>query len=169
MHHNGRKWRGTKQLLDEGERRKWKSWLKTQHSKAKIMASGPITSWQISLPLEPPGSSFLNIILAASDKRVAKRFSWGETFGLYTLSQRVPFRKCSPRKVFGDPSPFLSCSLLRVRLAVGKDRQETVLESYPPIHPSSCYLVPRGGVGRTHALPIRDDCLRWPLGVASIS
>ena len=25
----------------------WKSWLKTQHSKTKIMASGPITSWHI--------------------------------------------------------------------------------------------------------------------------
>ena len=24
-----------------------KGWLKTQHSKTKIMASGPITSWQI--------------------------------------------------------------------------------------------------------------------------
>ena len=33
--------------LDEGERGKWKSWLKIQHSKSKIMASGPITSWQI--------------------------------------------------------------------------------------------------------------------------
>ena len=29
------------------ERGKWKSWLKTQHSKTKTMASGPITSWQI--------------------------------------------------------------------------------------------------------------------------
>ena len=29
----GRKKRGTKEPLDEGERRKWKSWLKTQHSK----------------------------------------------------------------------------------------------------------------------------------------
>ena len=28
-----RKWRGTKESLDEGERGKWKSWLKTQHSK----------------------------------------------------------------------------------------------------------------------------------------
>ena len=27
--------------------REWKSWLKTQHSKTKILASGPITSWQI--------------------------------------------------------------------------------------------------------------------------
>ena len=25
----------------------WKSWLKTQHSKSNIMASSPITSWQI--------------------------------------------------------------------------------------------------------------------------
>ena len=33
--------------LDESERREWKSWLKAQHSEIKIMASGPITSWQI--------------------------------------------------------------------------------------------------------------------------
>ena len=47
-HLNGRKWRGTKELLDEGERRKWKSWLKTQYlKKRQIMASSPITSWQI--------------------------------------------------------------------------------------------------------------------------
>ena len=30
---NGRKQRGTKEPLDEGERGEWKSWLKTQHSK----------------------------------------------------------------------------------------------------------------------------------------
>ena len=41
------KWRGTKQPFDESERGEWKSWLKTQHSKVKVMASGPITSWQI--------------------------------------------------------------------------------------------------------------------------
>ena len=46
-HSNGRKWRGTKEPFDEGERGKWKSWLQTQHSKTKIMACGPITSWQI--------------------------------------------------------------------------------------------------------------------------
>ena len=28
-------------------RGEWKSWLETQHSKIKIMASGPNTSWQI--------------------------------------------------------------------------------------------------------------------------
>ena len=27
----GRKWRGTKEPLDEGERGEWKNWLKTQH------------------------------------------------------------------------------------------------------------------------------------------
>ena len=43
----GRKWRRTKEPLDESERGEWKSWLKAQHSENLIMASGPITSWQI--------------------------------------------------------------------------------------------------------------------------
>ena len=42
-----RKRTGTKELLDGSERQEWKSWLKTQHSTTKIMASGPITTWQI--------------------------------------------------------------------------------------------------------------------------
>ena len=33
--------------LDESERGEWKSWLKLNIQKTKIMASGPITSWQI--------------------------------------------------------------------------------------------------------------------------
>ena len=37
----------TKELIDEGERRQWKSWLKLNIQKTKIIASGPITSWQI--------------------------------------------------------------------------------------------------------------------------
>ena len=36
-----------KSALDESERGEWKCWLKIQHQKTKIMASGPITSWQI--------------------------------------------------------------------------------------------------------------------------
>ena len=43
----GRKWRGNKEPLDEGKRGEWKSWLKIQHSKTKIMASSHITWWQI--------------------------------------------------------------------------------------------------------------------------
>ena len=47
----GRKWRGTKKPLDESERgEKWKSekgGLKLNIQKTKIMASGPITSWEI--------------------------------------------------------------------------------------------------------------------------
>ena len=31
-HSNGRKQRGTKEPLDEGQRGDWKHWLKTQHS-----------------------------------------------------------------------------------------------------------------------------------------
>ena len=42
----GRKQR-TKEPLDESERGEWKSWLKTHIQKAKIMASGPLTSWLI--------------------------------------------------------------------------------------------------------------------------
>ena len=38
-------WRRTKEPFDESERGDWKSWLKIQHSE-KMMASGPITSWQ---------------------------------------------------------------------------------------------------------------------------
>ena len=34
-------------LMDESERGEWKSWLKAQIQKAKIMASSPTTSWQI--------------------------------------------------------------------------------------------------------------------------
>ena len=36
-----------KTLLMKVKEGEWKSWLKTQHSETKIMASGPITSWQI--------------------------------------------------------------------------------------------------------------------------
>ena len=32
-HSYGRKWRGRKEPLEEGERGEWKTWLKTQHSK----------------------------------------------------------------------------------------------------------------------------------------
>ena len=35
MHHNGRKWRETKQPLDEGERRKWKAGLKLNIQKLR--------------------------------------------------------------------------------------------------------------------------------------
>ena len=46
-HSNGRKWRGTKEILDESERGEWKAGLKLNIQKTHIMASGPITSWQI--------------------------------------------------------------------------------------------------------------------------
>ena len=39
--------RWTEESLDEGERIEWKGWLKPQYEKADIMASSPITSWEI--------------------------------------------------------------------------------------------------------------------------
>ena len=46
-HPNSRKWRGTKEPLDEGERESEKAGLKLNMKKTKIMVSTPITSWQI--------------------------------------------------------------------------------------------------------------------------
>ena len=46
-HCYGRKQRRTKKPLDESERGEWKSWLKVNIQKTKVMASSPITSWEI--------------------------------------------------------------------------------------------------------------------------
>ena len=47
-------------LIDESERGKWKSWLKLNIQNTKIMASGPITSWQID------GETVTDFILGGS-------------------------------------------------------------------------------------------------------
>ena len=46
-HPYGRKWRGTKKPLDESDKESEKVGLKPNIKKTKIMASGPITSWEI--------------------------------------------------------------------------------------------------------------------------
>ena len=46
-HPYGRKWRRTKEPIDESERGEWKIWLKLNSQNTKIMSPGPITSWQI--------------------------------------------------------------------------------------------------------------------------
>ena len=46
-HSNGRKWRGTKDSLHEGERWEWKAVIKLNIQKTKIMISSSITWWQI--------------------------------------------------------------------------------------------------------------------------
>ena len=55
----GTKWRGTKKPLDESERGEWKVHLKLNIQETKIMASGPITSWQID------GETVADFILGA--------------------------------------------------------------------------------------------------------
>ena len=57
-HPYGRKWRGTKKPLDDSE--SVKVGLKLNIQKTKIMASGPITSWQID------GETVRNFILGGS-------------------------------------------------------------------------------------------------------
>ena len=46
-HPYGRKWRRTKEPLDQSEKRKWKSWLKAQHSEILNHGTWPIYSWEI--------------------------------------------------------------------------------------------------------------------------
>ena len=38
---------GITDSMDMGEKGEWKKWLKTQHLKTKIMASGAIIQWKI--------------------------------------------------------------------------------------------------------------------------
>ena len=46
-HPYGRKWRRTKEPLDESERGEGKVGVKLNIQKTKVMASSPITSWQV--------------------------------------------------------------------------------------------------------------------------
>ena len=46
-HPYSRKWRRTKEPLDESERGEWKAGLKLNIQKTKTMTSSPVTSWQI--------------------------------------------------------------------------------------------------------------------------
>ena len=49
------------QRANEDERGEWKCWLKTQHSKNKVMASSPITSWQIEVEKVEAETDFLSL------------------------------------------------------------------------------------------------------------
>ena len=59
-HPYGRKWRVTKKPLDESESESEKVGLKLNIQKTKIMASGPITSWEID------GETLSDFILGGS-------------------------------------------------------------------------------------------------------
>ena len=48
-----------KSLLMKVKEEEWKSWLKAQHSETKIMASGPITSWEIDREIVETVSDFI--------------------------------------------------------------------------------------------------------------
>ena len=58
----GRKPRGTKEPLDEGERGEWKADLKLKILKTKIMASGPITSWQVDVEKNETVTDFIFLV-----------------------------------------------------------------------------------------------------------
>ena len=51
--------RRTKEPVDESERGEWKAGLKLNIQKTKIMASGPITSWQIDREIMETVTDFI--------------------------------------------------------------------------------------------------------------
>ena len=55
---NGTKWRATKEPLDEGERREWKSWLKTQPSDNEDHGIWSHHLWQIGVKVAA-GTDFI--------------------------------------------------------------------------------------------------------------
>ena len=55
----GREWRGTKKPLDDSERREGKGGLKLNIQKTKIVASGPITSWEVDGEIAETVSDFI--------------------------------------------------------------------------------------------------------------
>ena len=65
LHPYGRKWRWTKKPLDESERGEWKAGLKLNIQKTKIMAVGPITSWEIDRETVETESIFLGSKITA--------------------------------------------------------------------------------------------------------
>ena len=61
-----KKRRRIKEPPDERERGERKSRLKTQHSENKIMASGPITSWQIDGQIDATVETIADFIFGGS-------------------------------------------------------------------------------------------------------
>ena len=77
-HPYGRKWRGTKKPLDEVKEESEKVGLKLNIQKTKIMASGPIASWEID------GETVSDLFLGApkSLQMVIAAMKWKEAYSL---------------------------------------------------------------------------------------
>ena len=68
--------------LDESERREWKSWLKFNIQKTKIIASGPITSWEIDGETVETGTDFIILGALKSLQMVTAAMKLKETCSL---------------------------------------------------------------------------------------
>ena len=71
--------------------------LKLNIQKTKIMASGPITAWEISIDGSPPGSSVPGILQARTLEWVAISFSWW-VFNMFKKQRLSPLREMRVRK-----------------------------------------------------------------------
>ena len=84
-----RKWRGTKKPPDESERGESKSWLKTLHSKTKIVTSSNITSWQIDGVIMETVTDFI-LFGSISLQMVTAAIILKDTFSLEKKQQQKP-------------------------------------------------------------------------------
>ena len=78
----GRKWRRTKEPLDESERESEKVGLKLNIQKTKIMASGPITSWEIDGETVERVSDFLGGVAPKSLQMVTATMKLKDAYSL---------------------------------------------------------------------------------------
>ena len=98
-------WRGTKEPLDEGQRGEWKAGLKLNIQKAKIIASGPITSRHIDGETMETVTEFIlggSKITAGGDcSHEIKRCLLSETKAMTNLDSILKSRDITlPEKVY---------------------------------------------------------------------
>ena len=74
--------RSTKESLDESEKGECKSWLKAQLQKTKIMASGPITSWEIDGETVETVSDFIFFLAPKSLQMVIEAMKLKDAYSL---------------------------------------------------------------------------------------
>ena len=73
--------------LDD-ERREWKSWLKTQHSKTKIVEPGQITSWQIDGEAMETMTDFIFLgFRIAADGDCSQEIKWCLFLGIKAMTK----------------------------------------------------------------------------------
>ena len=101
------------------ERREWKSWLKTQHSKTKIVEPGQITSWQIDGEAMETMTDFIFLgFKIAADGDCSQEIKWCLFLGIKAMTKLDSIFKKQTHH-FANKGPYtqsygFSCSHVRM-------------------------------------------------------